>query len=346
MSRPIYVYGMPGPVGGACTELWHTIKLWRSLGIEVAVVATSEPDPAWTRRVEGIGCCVHRCRLASPWTFPSDGSIVVGFCNAAFRFDAPALRQRGCRLVYVPCMCFPWPDEWKGALFDRYVFQSEYQRSKLLPRLRHLGFNDCLYRLIRGAFDISEFPFKPWPHVRGEPFVVGRLSRAYGQPGNVPALDKFPRDLWEQYARIPHAIKARVMGWSAEIEVRCGTPPAWAEVLPQNAETSQEFLAKIHCLVPGIACCAENWPRVGLEAMAAGVPIVVERKGGWREMSAAALVEDVEQQACAVARLAYDEEFRQEAIGRQGGLLARHINPDRIGQQWLELFEELQASRD
>ena len=74
------------------------------------------------------------------------------------------------------------------------------------------------------------------------------------------------------------------MGWSDELTRHCGPPPPWATVLKQGAETPQEFLAQLHCVVPGIGCCDENWSRVGLEAMATGVPLVVEAKGGWQEM--------------------------------------------------------------
>lgn len=31
----VFVMGYPGELGGACTELWHTIKLWRQFGVEV-----------------------------------------------------------------------------------------------------------------------------------------------------------------------------------------------------------------------------------------------------------------------------------------------------------------------
>jgi hypothetical protein len=121
--------------------------------------------------------------------------------------------------------------------------------------------------LIHGAFDAAEFPYDPRPHTAGASFVVGRLSRAADPTTGKPAIDKYPADLWAQYAAIPYRpLKARVMGWSAAIERHCGPPPDWAEVLPAGAESSQKFLAKLHALVPGLSAAgltpwrASRWP--------------------------------------------------------------------------------------
>lgn len=133
------------------------------------------------------------------------------------------------------------------------------------------------------------------------------------------------------------------MGWSMEIERHCGKPPEWAEVLPQGAESSQEFLAKIHCLVPGVGCCAENWPRIGLEAMAAGVPIVAEEKGGWMEMlGEVPPISTVTEQSDEVNRLACDERARGYMLACQLERVGMLADADVIGEQWIELFEGLQ----
>ena len=338
-TRPrVHVYGFPGDVGGANTELWHTLKLWRSLAVPVTLYPIHSPPAVWLGRVKAIGCEVDDVGSPPPH------SIVVGFCNSGFRKDSENLRRSGCQRIGVPCMIFPEPEERPRLIYDRYVFQSEYQRSKWLRRLTRLGLPEKHALLIRGAFDVASFPFQPLPHAWGEPFIVGRLSRAYGEPGHQPALDKFPRDLWQQYEAIPHRpIKARVMGWSAELEQHCGKPPEWAECLPQGAETSREFLSKIHCLAPGIGCCEENWPRVGLEAMAAGVPIVAENKAGWKEMAASVGhgVRTIEEQSLLIDAMASDETLRIQwaKVKREECLML--TGPATIGHKWLGLFEEL-----
>ncbi len=74
------------------------------------------------------------------------------------------------------------------------------------------------------------------------------------------------------------------------------------------------FLQSLHVLVQSNAAAVENWPRVGLEAMAAGVPLVVDAKGGWLEMlrhgRTGYLCRTEDEFAYYAARLAYDEAHR------------------------------------
>jgi glycosyltransferase involved in cell wall biosynthesis len=352
----VFVAGYPSTLGGANTELWHTLKLWRSGGIDVTcLVLKGEPEQEWVDRVAGIGCRTVFGRLDSLDAIPHlPGATVVAFCNHWFLQELHQFDKLGCKYVWVPCMNWPFPqqqliEQFRGML-DAYVFQSEYQAAQMMPLTK----NSCergekpylpeRFHQIRGAFDVEEFPFRPKPVVEGEPFVIGRLSRSVGKPANVPALEKYPRDLWAQYAairaRIPH-LKARVMGWCAGIEEKCGPPPEWAEVLPDCAETAQEFLASLHCLVPGIGCTPENWPRVGLEAMSAGVPLVVERKGGWVEMSERSAV-DRSMQITELRQLA-EPEWHTVAAGFAHGAVIALADPESILPKWQAIFNELET---
>lgn len=359
----IFVAGYPSSLGGANTELWHTLKLWRSGGIDVTCLALKDPpEQEWVDRVEGIGCkTVERIgvdkldqisviRDHKPRSVK--GATVVAFCNWWFLQAIRRFDRLGCRIVWVPCMTWPFPDErlWTRVcgMMNAYVFQSTYQAAQMMPQIEidckngDHDFQTDRFHQIRGAFDTAEFPFRPKPIVEGEPFVIGRLSRSLGRPSNEPALEKYPADLWSQYGairrRIPH-LKARVMGWNEGIEQKCGKPPEWAECLPDCAETSQEFLQSLHCLVPGIGCCKENWPRVGLEAMSSGVPIVVEAKGGWPEMHART-AGDREAQVTEVCRLS-EPECHYHAAGIARARVESLSNPETILAQWQSLFEGL-----
>ena len=343
----IFCIGGPADVGGANTECWHTIKLWRQFGCEVTVVATFglTLTTAWRIRLKDLGCTVvdpHETQLADVPGLP--GAICVGFCNSRFRRITPILKGLGCRLVYVPCMTEPFPDESKFRWpIDHYVFQSDYQRSQWIPTLAVLGVESNRCTQIRGAFDCAEFPFAPLHHAPGTPFIIGRLSRAVDlvDPRR-PIFEKFPHDLWEQYAAIPYRpLRARVMGWHPGIESRCGKPPPWAEVFPQGAMSSREFLGSIHALVPGVGCCEENWPRVGLEAMAAGVPVIVEDLGGWREMLGSWRVKDRWDQAYWTARLARNEELRTSVVDDGRVQVALHSRAETLWDGWQEVFRSV-----
>jgi glycosyltransferase involved in cell wall biosynthesis len=290
-----------------------------------------------------LGC---RTAPSSPETLHTldglAGAVVLGMCNAHFLACGGRLRELGCKTVWVSCMNWLFPAERllyaRVGTFDRHVFQSCYQRDQLVPQLRRWGFSESAGRVIHGVIDAGEFPPAPRPHAAGEAFVVGRISRA--EP------EKFPRNLWQVYARVPHPLQARVLGWSAAIESRLGPVPSWAECFPAGSLAPAGFLPTLHAMVPGGGEALENWPRVGLEAMAAGVPLVVPAEGGWTEMlrhgQNGYLCSGDDETAYYTARLAYDEPHRL-AIARQAreALLDDLAEPAGLTRAWQELLESL-----
>lgn len=186
------------------------------------------------------------------------------------------------------------------------------------------------------AFFADEWEFRP--RERGSPFVVGRLARA--------AKDKWSPEVWQTYERIGHRpLAARVMGWRPPLKRQCGRPPEWAETLNVDACEVQPFLHSLHCLVTIDGGAMENWPRVGLEAMAAGVPIVAERRWGWLEMIDHGvngfLGESNDQIAAYATELAHDEARRLKvaATGRQH--VERLSEPQALWEGWRRLFDTL-----
>jgi len=338
----IFVCGYPGEIGGANTELWHTVKLWRRFGLGVTLIPTWKADPAWRARLDAIGCRTVESNPDDLRSVPGlAGSVVVAMCNTKFLQAAEQFRSLGCRIVWVGCMNWLFPEERlhyrRFGPFDRHVFQSRYQRDQLVPQLRRHGYDDRQGSIIRGAFDASEFPPRTLGHRPGEVFTIGRMSRADG--------DKFSPRTWRIYQRVPHPIRARVMGWAQEVAARLGPPPSWAACLPAGAESPQEFLATLHAMVHAGGQAVENWPRVGLEAMAAGVPIVAENRGGWREMirhGQTGFLSDTDDQfAYYTARLAYDEPLRMEIIRAARASLAELADPEAFWAGWRQVFGEL-----
>jgi glycosyltransferase involved in cell wall biosynthesis len=337
------VLGYPGDVGGANTELWHTVKLWRRLGMDVALIPTWKADPAWKSRLDRLGCRTVETtpeRLQAVDGLP--GGIVVGMCNSHFLACGGRLKELGCRTVWVSCMNWMFPTERllyaRLGTFGRHVFQSRYQRDQLLPQLRRYGFDENQGFVLRGAFDVDEFPFEPLPHQPGTVFTVGRISRA--EP------DKFAGNFWQIHARVPHPLRVRVLGWSDEVEAHVGLPPAWAECFPAGSQPAGRFLKSLHAMVAINGGAVENWPRVGLEAMAAGVPIVAEARGGWNEMirhgETGYLCHTDDEFAYYAARLAYDESHRLEIVRRARAALTDELaEPETTGRGWRRLFESL-----
>ncbi|HEX4055489.1 MAG TPA: glycosyltransferase [Tepidisphaeraceae bacterium] len=347
--NPIYIVGYPSYVGGADTELWHTIKLWRSAGIEVRMVPTWVAPADWIVRLEQIG--VPTFQVAGPDDLASIpglfGSTVISFCNGEFLNHAHWFKGMECRIVWVNCMTWAFPKEIEQyeqhGPFDRYVFQSNFQRQALFPALRKFGVTEDQCHLIRGAFAFDEFPFSPSPHVANEPFVFGRIAR--------PDLDKWSSNLWPIYGAVQYANKqARVMAWDDLLTKKCGPPPPWALALKANAEPARKFMAKLHCMFPINGGARENWPRSGLEAMASGVPIVAQREWGWCEMIEHGVTGFLGGDDCELAHfaaaLAHDEELRlQIAKQARHRLVTELASPKTILPKWINLLEGLDSSQ-
>jgi glycosyltransferase involved in cell wall biosynthesis len=169
--------------------------------------------------------------------------------------------------------------------------------------------------------------------------VVGRVSR--------PDQDKWSSNTWSIYNRIQYEPKrALMLGMNESTHNKCGPAPAWAECLRPQAISVPEYFGRIHCLLPVNGGARENWPRAGLEAMAAGVPIVAQDAWGWREMIEHGVTgflgaTDAELAHWA-AVLAHDEERRlQIAHAAYKRLVEDLANPLRIAEAWGELFGSL-----
>ena len=312
----------------------------------MTLIPTWRIDPAWREKCEAIGCRVENIRgpeqLADVPGLAQ--STVISFCNSKFLEAAHRIRELGCSTVWVGCMLWMFDGERRHyerhGPFDRYVFQSHYQQATLESELKGYGYSPRQGAVIRGAFLVDDFPFQPRPHGQGEPFVVGRISRAD------PA--KYTADTWSVYREIDHPIEARVMAWDRRIARKLGRCPDWADCLPANAEPSVDFLGRLHCMIQR-GDCRENWPRSGLEAMALGVPIVAQNHSGWREMirdgETGFLVDGPEASAERATQLARDEPLRLQIARNARDALEQDLAcPDRIWQAWRELFLET-ASR-
>lgn len=351
----IFQLGYPGAMGGANTECWHTVRLWREAGWRVTMIPTWGADSHWEDRLASIGVETHHVAVDKLETVPGlAGSIVVGMCNQHFcRTREPnqpiyenfaRLRAMGCRTVWVPCMTFMFGHEsitWKRhGLPDAFMFQSEFQRDRFAAALARDGYRPEQGHLIRGAFFPDEFRFEPARREALGPFVIGKLAR--------PDQDKWSSNHWPIVARVPYPRRqALCMGWTPQLEAKLGPPPDWATCLPPQEITAHEFLARCHCLLTVNGSAAENWPRVGLEAMAAGVPIVAENAWGWPEMiehkRTGFLCADPSELSYWPAYLAHNEGERLEIAEAARAHVERLCQPGPIIDGWRRLFEYVQS---
>lgn len=306
------------------------------MGVTVLPGSPESLDNPWlytlTRR--RVGCSITQ--PCPPDRLPQwlRDRLVVDFCVRRCVQAWPEMARRGCRLTHVPCMNFV--QEHEAAAFSKtpptaVVFQSEYQRQCLGRHYTAFGVPPERKVSIHGAFDPSPFFLPSCPRTSTGPFVVGRLAR--------PDAAKWPERLWSilEAARARTPLEADMMGWTPEM----GQRPRWVRCWPPASWPTPHYLAKLHALLC-IGDCPENWSRVVLEAFAAGVPVIADRRGGYLEQivdgETGLLVDGVDDAAEAIVRLATDEPFRQRLITQAHDSLSRLANPDAIGAAWLQLL--------
>ena len=127
-------------------------------------------------------------------------------------------------------------------------------------------------------------------------------------------------------------------------------PPPWASILRPMAIPTPQFFATLHCLLPVNGGARENWPRAGLEAFAAGVPVVAQNDWGWKEMiehGVTGFLGDCDEElAHHAATLAYDEDLRMKIVhAAREKLIAEFANPEVLAAAWLKLFQGVQRVR-
>jgi hypothetical protein len=340
----IFIIGYPGDVGGANTECWHTIKLWRNHNVDVHLIPTWNADTKWKDKLDKIGCTTHLVTKNKIEDFHDlHNAITVGFCNSNYIDIIPTLRSIGCKIVWLNCMTFLYNNE--KACFrqhgtpDAMIYQSEFQRSELERELYGYNYNPNTGHLIRGAFEINDWKFNPRPHQKDEPFTVGRAAR--------PDNDKWSSNTWKIYNSIQYENKKGLMlGMTNRTLEKLGTPPDWVSCLRPAAIPTEMFYSLLHCMFPINGGARENWPRAGLEAFATGVPIVAQNQWGWQNMIehgvTGFLGRDDQELAHYVTTLANNEELRQQIIQNAHKKMIQELaNPEKIWNNWDRVFGNL-----
>ena len=276
-----------------------------------------------TKRVFGIRdtvCVALCCRLP--------GGLWMKLC------------ENGCKLILSPCMTYLQDDQEKTfrELPPTAIhFQSEYQKSKLWDSYHSWGCESGF--VIPGAFEIDDFPYAPAK--RDSSFVVGKLAR--------PAITKWPRDLWDTIGKVRSGsgvdVRALCMAFGHALRSHVGVPPEWVTSLAANELDSVTFLSRCHVLYCAGQQDTENDPRVGMEAMAVGVPVIADARGGWSESIVSGetgiLVNSSTEGIEAMRELAANEQKRLAMAARARVAVAARRDPIRIGGKWREVLESL-----
>jgi glycosyltransferase involved in cell wall biosynthesis len=328
----LYLFGVPGGIGGAATKIAHLIKLLhRDFQITVVV-----PDPHLVRDKEVR-------RLLEPYSVPVRllkelpaklEGVALGVCELHF-FSSGTARQakeRGLRLVWSNEMMWPFKGEEEAAregLIDRVLFTSEFQ-ARAFGEI-HGGVPS---RITGNWIDPDDYVW----HERTNPvFTLGRLSR--------PDPTKYPLDFPVFYEELRLGeVRYRVMAWSPEVQKqyrwhRFG--PEW-ELLPAQKESALRFLYSLDVfLYPLGHRIKESWGRAVVEAMLTGcVPVVPDGHQFHKLMvhgETGFICRSFDEFRDCVRRLYEDYPWRMK-LSRQASDHARTVlcNPEQHKSIWIE----------
>lgn len=181
-------------------------------------------------------------------------------------------------------------------------------------------------------FDLERF--KPLPVARsGRPFTVGRMSRDH-------PLKHHPQEM-AFYQRLADAgCPVRVMGASESL--RAMPPHPKITFLPPCAEAPEEFLHSIDCFYFRTAPeWTEPLSRAISEAMACGVPVVTERRGGNAQLiehDRNGFLFDTPDEALAIILALKSDVHRRARIGAQARQTIRDFISPAVQQEILDFY--------
>ena len=183
----VFYLGFPGAMGGANTEMLHTIAVWRRAGIDVTLVPTwgTVGGPVLDKMLS-LGCEVAQGYTAATIADVPGiaGSIVHSMCNCHFWEVFGTLKRLGCKTVWSSCMTFEFPESLAGVRqhgpADAYHFQSEFQRDEITATLAELGITVASKNDYRRDAETQRKTFLSAPlHFRGG-FSPSPLSTSRG----------------------------------------------------------------------------------------------------------------------------------------------------------------------
>ena len=281
MSSPIrrlFVNGFPSLYGGAGTELHHQIIVWRKMGVEVHLIPSWDyhGEPLYNEMVS-LGVIMH---APADWSAVQPGDPVLGFCNAGFLNALPEIRRHTKRTVFINCMTWLFPREkeamQKGEI-AMFLYQNEAVRQEAMPVLRKLN----------GDPQVQFLTFRPYFHAESFPFIRERDEDFFGC-GRISRqdADKFAANTLHIYGAFESPVEKRglFLGFDKRSEAKIGRPFDWIRIARNQREVSQQDFYRHSRIILQPTDTTENWPRIGFEAMASVSVLIVDNRGGWRQM--------------------------------------------------------------
>jgi len=274
VSRRLWIYGMPGELGGADTKMYHTLPIFKELFDQVMCIANApemyDPPNAMTAYLDSLGISYG---LKEDMKGYQPGDIALSLCNPYFFKDkfVEDAYNKGLKIIWSSEMMWHHTQEMdyinKGYI-SKVLYVSEVQRARLTypPNIPWV--------MTGNYINPDLFPFR----LRSsETIGIGRVSRAdsYKYPEDFPV---FYEEMVEGLD--PRRIAFRVMAWDEDLKRKY----AWHNwkrkyrwtLLEPNAMPVKDFLYGLDIFAYPLGHnFIESWGRSTVEAMLTGaIPIV------------------------------------------------------------------------
>lgn len=137
-----------------------------------------------------------------------------------------------------------------------------------------------------------------------------------------------------------------ILGINDTIRNKCGKEPNWIAGHRAGGVPVQQVYKRADCIIQ-MTDTYENLPRVGLEAMASGCLLIVDDRGGWRELvqhkQTGFLCADQREFVYYASRAAFELEERRQMAGRARELLEQTWGLEHARREWSAFFAVVDA---
>jgi glycosyltransferase involved in cell wall biosynthesis len=331
----ICVIGYPSKVGGADTELDHQIRCWQAMDVEVHLLHTGLIDSNLQQmHMEKRGCIIHEPRN---WK-SCKGMPVISYCNGQFLKSIRQIREYATKIMWVNCMSYLFDlekDAHKDGLIDFFIYQTDHVMEKVRPEL--ILINKAFhYEKIRPYFHKDDFSY-----IRNRPtdkFRFGRISRD-------DAAKFHQAQLWVYEAMVAPTLKEGIiLGINDTVRKKIGQEPNWIKGYKAGAISAQELYKHSECVIQ-MSDTYENLPRIAFEAMSSGSMLIVDNRGGWKELvlhkQTGFLCNNQREFVYYSSRAAFEPEERRQATQNAYDWLNTNWSMESAKKEWSRLFNKI-----
>lgn len=342
-NHRICAIGWPSRLGGADTELYQQMFLWRKLGVEVHIIRPVMGKDAIAKKLADElikdGFILHE---DMNWS-KIDGMPVISYCSGDALKHIEEIRKHTKTFIFVNCMTWLFPKEIEcvqNGFITHELYQREEVMNKQMLKLKAVNPN-IIGDVVKPYFRDIEFPYidRDTEYSKSS-MKFGRLSR------NDPS--KFHKHTVQVYEAMvaPKTKEGIMLGVNKDVLKKIGLVPDWIKHYPAGHISQQDFYRFCSFLIqPCDVNHMENLPRISFEAMSSGTLLIVDNKGGFKDQvihgETGWLCNDLKDYVYYSSRAAYEFNESEQMRKRARSYLLANWGESSVIKGWKEYFSKV-----